>query len=112
LGVTRLKREVESGGEAGASAEEAPVSEKDLRELWGVFLDNALDALCIGVSRQIPLDVGFSADVLLWLWRDVQLAHLDAVKTLVAEGDLDGAAGHLQFLCLGHGLEEDEYSKL
>lgn len=34
--------------------------------------------------------------------------HLDAVKTLVAEGDLDGAAGHLQFLCLGHGLEEDE----
>jgi zinc finger FYVE domain-containing protein 26 len=111
LGVTRLKREVEGGGEAGAGAEEANVSEKDLRGLWGVFLDNALvfDALCIGVSRQIALDGGFGVDVLLRLRRNVQLAHLDAVKTLVAEGDLDAAAGHLRFLCLDHGLEEDEY---
>ncbi|ONM40981.1 hypothetical protein ZEAMMB73_Zm00001d044364 [Zea mays] len=109
LGVTRLKLEVEGGGDAGASAEEASV--KDLRGLWEVFLDNAFvfDALCIGVSRQIALDRGFGVDVLLWLRRNVQLAHLDAVKTLVTEGDLDAAPGHLRFLCLDHGLEKDEY---
>jgi len=112
LGVVRLKREVEGGGgEAGAGAEEAAVTEEDLRGLWGVFLDNALvfDALCVGVSRQIGLDGGFGADVLLLLRQNVQLAHLDAVKTLLAEDDLDGAAGHLRFLCLDHGVEEDEY---
>ena len=76
-----------------------------------MFLGNALvfDALCIGDSRQIALDGGFGVDVLLWLRWNVQLAHLDAVKTLVVEGDLDAAAGHLRFLCLDHGLEEDEY---
>lgn len=107
--MTRLKLEVEGGGDAGASAEEASV--KDLRGLWEVFLDNAFvfDALCIGVSRQIALDRGFGVDVLLWLRRNVQLAHLDAVKTLVTEGDLDAAPGHLRFLCLDHGLEKDEY---
>ena len=112
LGVVRLKREVEGGGgEAGAGAEEAAVTEEDLRGLWGVFLDNALvfDALCVGVSRQIGLDGGFGADVLLLLRQNVQHAHLDAVKTLLAVDDLDGAAGHLRFLCLDHGVEEDEY---
>ena len=110
--MVRLKREVEGGGgEAGAGAEEAAVTEEDLRGLWGVFLDNALvfDALCVGVSRQIGLDGGFGADVLLLLRQNVQLAHLDTVKTLLAEDDLDGAAGHLRFLCLDHGVEEDEY---
>ena len=114
LGVVRLKREVEvegGGGEAGAGAEEAAVTEEDLRGLWGVFLDNALvfDALCVGVSRQIGLDGGFGADVLLLLRQNVQHAHLDAVKTLLAVDDLDGAAGHLRFLCLDHGVEKDEY---
>ncbi|TVU34358.1 hypothetical protein EJB05_16190, partial [Eragrostis curvula] len=55
------------------------------------------------------LDSGFGVDVLLLLRQNVQLAHLDAVKTLVAAGDLEGAVGHLRFLCLGHGVEEDEY---
>lgn len=108
----RLRREVEGGGgEAVAIVEEAPVTEKDLRRLWGVFLDNALvlDALCVGISRQIGLDGGFGADVLLWLRQNVQLAHLDSMKTLLAEDDLDGAAGHLRFLCLDHGVEEDDY---
>ncbi|KAK8453041.1 hypothetical protein SEVIR_5G218000v4 [Setaria viridis] len=112
LGVVRLRREVEGGGgEAVAIVEEAPVTEKDLRRLWGVFLDNALvlDALCVGISRQIGLDGGFGADVLLWLRQNVQLAHLDSMKTLLAEDDLDGAAGHLRFLCLDHGVEEDDY---
>ena len=112
LGVVRLKCEVEGGGgEAGAGAEEAAVTEEDLRGLWGVFLDNALvfDALCVGVSRQIGLDGGFGADVLLLLRQNVQHAHLDAVKTLLAVDDLDGAAGHLRFLCLDHGVEKDEY---
>ncbi|OEL36388.1 hypothetical protein BAE44_0002592 [Dichanthelium oligosanthes] len=112
LGVVRLRREVEGGrGEAGAGAEEAPISEEDLRGLWRVFLDNALvfDALCVGVSRQIGLDWGFGVDVLLWLRQNVQLAHLDSMKTLLAEDDLDGAASHLRFLCLDHGVEEDEY---
>ncbi|KAL6615484.1 hypothetical protein ACP70R_037754 [Stipagrostis hirtigluma subsp. patula] len=111
LGVARLRREVEGGGVAGAGAGEAPVSDEDLRGLWKVFLDNAVvfDALCVGVSRQIGLDGGFGADVLLCLRRNVQLAHLDAVKRLVAAGDLEGASGHLRFLCLEHGVEENEY---
>ncbi|WVZ69871.1 hypothetical protein U9M48_018593 [Paspalum notatum var. saurae] len=112
LGVARLRREVEGGGGgAGADTKESPISEEDLRGLWVVFLDNALmfEALCLGVSRQIGLDGGFGVDVLLWLRQNVQLAHLDAIKTLVAEGDLDSAAGHLRFLCLDHGVEEDEY---
>ncbi|TVU34334.1 hypothetical protein EJB05_16165, partial [Eragrostis curvula] len=44
FGVSRLRREVEGGGEVGAGAEDALVTEEDLRELWGVFLDNALDS--------------------------------------------------------------------
>ncbi|KAK3161162.1 hypothetical protein QOZ80_1BG0073090 [Eleusine coracana subsp. coracana] len=111
LGVARLRREVEGGGEASYGSEGAPISEEDLRGLWGVFLDNALvfDALCVGVSRQVSLDTGFGADVLLSLRRNVQLAHLDAVNTLVAADDLDGSAKHLRFLCLGRGVEEDTY---
>uniref|UniRef100_A0A0D9V2H3 ZFYVE26-like TPR repeats domain-containing protein n=1 Tax=Leersia perrieri TaxID=77586 RepID=A0A0D9V2H3_9ORYZ len=112
LGVARLGREVDGGGgEVGVGAEEAAVSQEDLRGLWGVFLDKAelFDALCAGVSRQVALDSGFGTDVLLCLRRSVQLAHLDAVKSLVAAGDLEGATGHLRFLCLDHGVEEDEY---
>lgn len=107
LGVSRLGREV--GRELGDGAEDAPGSEEDLRGLWGVFLDNALvfDALCAGVSRQVRLDAG--ADVLLSLRRNVQLAHLDALKMLVTASDLEGAAKHLRFLCLEHGVEDDEY---
>uniref|UniRef100_A0A0D3EQR9 ZFYVE26-like TPR repeats domain-containing protein n=1 Tax=Oryza barthii TaxID=65489 RepID=A0A0D3EQR9_9ORYZ len=112
LGVARLKREVEGGGEAGVGAEEVAVSQEDLTGLWGVFLDKAelFDALCSGVSRQVALDSGLGTDVLLWLRRSVQLAHLDAMKSLVAAGDLEGATGHLRFLCLDHGVEEDEYN--
>jgi zinc finger FYVE domain-containing protein 26 len=109
LGVSRLGREV--GRELGDGAEDAPGSEEDLRGLWGVFLDNALvfDALCAGVSRQVRLDAGLGADVLLSLRRNVQLAHLDALKMLVTASDLEGAAKHLRFLCLEHGVEDDEY---
>ncbi|XP_062203832.1 uncharacterized protein LOC133906049 isoform X2 [Phragmites australis] len=112
LGVARLRREVHGGGEAsGVGSEEAPVSEEDLRGLWAVFLDNALvfDALCVGISRQIGLEGGIGADVLLWLRLNVQLGHLDAMKTLVTACDLEGAAGHLRFLCLECGVEEDDY---
>lgn len=110
--MVRLRREVEGGGGEGvAIVEEAPVTEEDLRRLWVVFLDNALvcDALCVGISKQIGLDRGFGTDVLLRLRQNVQLAHLDSMKTLLAEDDLDGAAGHLRFLCLDHGVAEDEY---
>uniref|UniRef100_A0A0E0C462 ZFYVE26-like TPR repeats domain-containing protein n=1 Tax=Oryza meridionalis TaxID=40149 RepID=A0A0E0C462_9ORYZ len=111
LGVARLKREVEGGGEAGVGAEEVAVSQEDLTGLWGLFLGKAelFDALCAGVSRQVALDSGLGTDVLLWLRQSVQLAHLDAMKSLVAAGDLEGATGHLRFLCLDHGVEEDEY---
>jgi hypothetical protein len=53
-----------------------------------------------------------SNHILRWLQQNMQLAHLDAVKTLVTESDLDSAAGHPQFICLGRGLVEDEYNKL
>ncbi|KAF0930044.1 hypothetical protein E2562_027212 [Oryza meyeriana var. granulata] len=111
LGVARLKREVEGEGEVGVGVEEVAVSQEDLTGLWGVFLDKAelFDALCAGVSRQVGLDSGFGMDVLLWLRRSVQLAHLDVVKSLVAAGDLEGATGHLRFLRLNHGVEEEEY---
>uniref|UniRef100_A0A0E0JKN2 ZFYVE26-like TPR repeats domain-containing protein n=1 Tax=Oryza punctata TaxID=4537 RepID=A0A0E0JKN2_ORYPU len=111
LGVLRLKREVEGGGEVGVGVEEVAVSPEDLTGLWEVFLDKAelFDALCEGVSRQVALDSGLGTDVLLWLRQSVQLAHLDAMKSLVAAGDLEGATGHLRFLCLDHGVEEDEY---
>lgn len=111
LGVARLRREVGGGGEADEGVKDTPVSEEDLRGLWGVFLDNALvfDALCVGISRQVSLDAGFGTDVILSLRRNIQLAHLDALKTLVAEDDVEGSVKHLRFLCLGHGVEEVEY---
>ncbi|KAM0824003.1 hypothetical protein ACQ4PT_070491 [Festuca glaucescens] len=111
LGVARLKREVESCREATVSVEEVPLSEEDLRGLWGVILDNAelFDALCAGVSRQIGLDGGSGANVLMWLRRSVQLAHLDAMKALVVAGDFESATGHLRFLCLENGVDEDSY---
>ncbi|KAM3349757.1 hypothetical protein ACQJBY_022565 [Aegilops geniculata] len=108
LGVARLKREVDGYGEP---VEEVPVTEEDLRVLWGVVLDNAelFDALCAGVSRQIGLDSGFGVNVLLSLRRSVQLAHLDAMKALVMAGDVESATGHIRFLCLENGVEEDSY---
>uniref|UniRef100_M8C4G1 Uncharacterized protein n=1 Tax=Aegilops tauschii TaxID=37682 RepID=M8C4G1_AEGTA len=108
LGVARLKREVDDYGEP---VEEVPVTEEDLRGLWGVVLDNAelFDALCAGVSRQIGLDSGFGVNVLLSLRRSVQLAHLDAMKALVMAGDVESATGHIRFLCLENGVEEDSY---
>jgi zinc finger FYVE domain-containing protein 26 len=111
LGVARLKREVEGSGEATVSVEDVLVSEEDLRGLWGVILDNAelFDALCAGVSRQIGLDGGSGANVFMWLRRSVQLAHLDAMKALVADGDFESATGHLRFLCFENGVDEDSY---
>lgn len=108
LGVARLKREVDGYGEP---VEEVPVTEEDLRGLRGVVLDNAelFDALCAGVSRQIGLDSSFGVNVLLWLRRSVQLAHLDAMKALVMAGDVESATGHIRFLCLENGVEEDSY---
>ena len=47
--------------------------------------------------------------VLGLIQRSVQLAHLDAIKECVKEGNVDGAVSRIRFLHLDYGVVESEY---
>jgi zinc finger FYVE domain-containing protein 26 len=88
------------------------------------------DALCWNIQRQVRgwecYDLGLSINenarredlseeegedlrVLGLIQRSVQLAHLDAIKECLKEGDVEGAIPRIRFLHIDYGGEETEY---
>lgn len=135
LGVKRLKADVDGemhGSEIRVTASVAPI-EGELRCLRRAILDHAdiFDALCENVHRQIRqwecYDPGLAITVregedaqeelleeedvrvLGLIQRTVQLAHLDAMKQSVKEGNAEEAVSHIRFLHFDYGVEESEY---
>ncbi|POO03776.1 hypothetical protein TorRG33x02_000800 [Trema orientale] len=92
---------------------------------------DVFDALCLNIQRQVtgwegyePSDLaittrseenvmGYTAeedvDVLGLIQRSVQLAHLDAIKECVKEGNVNEAVSHIRFLHFDYGVEDSEY---
>ncbi|EOY29640.1 Zinc finger FYVE domain-containing protein 26 isoform 2 [Theobroma cacao] len=132
---------MESGDEDGreeskAVLEEVLIEEEEMVCLRKVIMDYAdvFDALCGNIQRQLKGleggDLGMaimvrrednvrvdSVDeehkrVLGLIQKNVQLAHLDAIKNCVKDGDIEGAVSLIRFLHLDYGVEEVEYRTL
>uniref|UniRef100_A0A2P2L9N6 Uncharacterized protein LOC105638290 n=1 Tax=Rhizophora mucronata TaxID=61149 RepID=A0A2P2L9N6_RHIMU len=135
IGVDRLKADVAfiEGRNVDLSVEE-----DELMCLHGVIMDYAdvFDSLCWNISEQmkgrqvensglaitIRMDetVGGGAQfreekeememkVFSLIQKTVQLAHLDAMKECLKEGDEEGAISHIRYLHLDYGVDEAEY---
>ncbi|XP_058075240.1 uncharacterized protein LOC131223756 isoform X2 [Magnolia sinica] len=133
LGFRLLKGYIaEDAGSSSGSAFE--FTDRELRWLRRLFLDQAefFDVLCFNIQKQLnwtdPYDSGLAISMpmdgevgvgsltegddlksLSWIQRNVQMAHLDALKKCLKRGDEDGAVSHLQFLHIDFGVEESEY---
>ncbi|XP_021275656.1 uncharacterized protein LOC110410336 [Herrania umbratica] len=132
---------MESGDEDGreeskAVLEEVLIEEEEMVCLRKVIMDYAdvFDALCGNIQRQLKglegVDLGMAImvrredkvrvdafdeehkRVLGLIQKNVQLAHLDAIKNCVKDGDIEGAVSLIRFLHLDYGVEEVEYRTL
>ncbi|XP_057959328.1 uncharacterized protein LOC131151883 [Malania oleifera] len=89
---------------------------------------DVFEALCWNIQKQIRLcescdsrlaitiksDENWSSkdddlEVFRMILRNVQMAHLDAMKECMEKGDVEGAVAHIRFLHLDYGLSEAEY---
>ncbi|XP_030947314.1 uncharacterized protein LOC115971497 isoform X2 [Quercus lobata] len=127
LGVKRLKPDADVDVDGnGNDIDMSSVEESELVCLKRVILDYAdvFDALCWNIQRQVRGWEGFDSGlaetarseeegealrVLGLIQRSVQLAHLDAIKECLKEGNVDGAVPRIRFLHTDYGVEEDEY---
>lgn len=139
LGVSRLKpdsvvevsaAENDVGSDSNQSASFLSIEEGELMCLRSVVWEYAdvFDALCWNIQRQVRgwerydssgLAITVRRDempneedvkvVLRSIQRSVQLAHLDAMKECMKDGDVDGAISRIRFLHLDYGVEETEY---
>ncbi|KAJ7958690.1 Zinc finger FYVE domain protein [Quillaja saponaria] len=124
LGVRRLKADFDNdmdGSETGTSSA-ASIEQGDLMSLRTAILDHpdVFDAFCWNINRQIRGWEGYNTGLAIMLPRDedagvdlseeedvkvlssiektVQLAHLDAMKERLKEGDVEGPVSHIRFL--------------
>lgn len=130
LGVKRLRADGEvERSESSVTASVAPVEEGELTSLRKLALDHAdvFDALSVNIHRQIRqwecedpgLAIAVKGDeelvaeedvrVLFGIQKMAQVAHLDAIRDCLKDGDAEGAVSHLRFLHFGYGLEQSEY---
>ncbi|XVE97525.1 hypothetical protein REPUB_Repub03eG0027100 [Reevesia pubescens] len=125
------------GGEVRkAVSEKVLIEEEEMVCLRKVIMDYAdvFDALCQNIQRQLKGSEGVDLGMAIMVRRDekeivdsfdeehkgvlgliqknVQLAHLDAVKECVKDGDIEGAVSCIRFLHLDYGVEEVEYRTL
>ncbi|XP_004303436.1 PREDICTED: uncharacterized protein LOC101291736 [Fragaria vesca subsp. vesca] len=128
LGVNRLKPE-SLAVVSQVSETSVEIEEGELMCLRSLVWENAdvFDALCWNVQRQVRGWEGDDASgmavtvrrddmpkeedvkVLRMIQRSVQLAHLDAMKECIKDGQVDGVVSRIQFLHLDYGVEETEY---
>lgn len=126
LGVKRLKPNVNINVNDNDNVN-VLIEERELICLRKVILEYAdvFDALCWNIDKQVRRWESFDADraivrredleeevdrrFLGFIQRTVQIAHLDAMKECLKEGDEEGAVSRICFLHLGYGVEEAEY---
>ncbi|VVA15000.1 Hypothetical predicted protein [Prunus dulcis] len=139
LGVNRLKpdsvvvgaADTDDGSENGAAGV-VSIEEGELMCLRSVVWENrdVFDALCWNIQSQVRGWEGYDSSglaitlrrdenagemskedlkVLGLIQRSVQLAHLDAMKECMKDGDVDGVVSRIHFLHLDYGVEETEY---
>lgn len=132
LGVKRLKPNVNinvnvNDNDVDNENVNALIEEGELMCLRKVIFEYAdvFDALCWNIDKQVRGWESFDADraivrredlgeeedrrFLGIIQRTVQLAHLDAMKECLKEGDEEGAVSRICFLHIGYGVEEAEY---
>ncbi|KAF5743274.1 Zinc finger FYVE domain-containing protein 26 isoform 3 [Tripterygium wilfordii] len=75
--------------------------------------EGTVSSFAITVHKDEKAGAGLSLEedvkVLGLLRKTIQLAHLDAIKDLVNDGDEEGGMRQIRFLHLGYGVEEVEY---
>lgn len=122
------------GGTQTTASDVVLIDEGKLMGLKRVIWEYAdvFDALCWNINRQVRgwegddssglaltvqrdenvrVDSSEEEDVkaLGLIQRSVQLAHLDAMKDCVKEGNVNRAISHIRFLHLDYGVQESEY---
>ncbi|KZV53912.1 hypothetical protein F511_23677 [Dorcoceras hygrometricum] len=105
------------------------LDEREVLKLRKVILDysDIFDTLCKNIRVQIGQGVNddpgglaialrtevrrrnVEEEVLRLVQKCVQVAHLDAMRQCLGNGDEDGVLSHIRFLSLGCGVEEAEY---
>ncbi|KAI0493860.1 hypothetical protein KFK09_023985 [Dendrobium nobile] len=130
LGLRRLKSDTDYG--SSSSDEAAQIGLVDLSCLWKIILDNAdiFSSLCWNIQRQLhwfesyDSDLAISvraerdqclspssleADILTRIQKQIQMAHLAALREKSNAGDIQGAFSHIRYLHLDYGVPETEY---
>ncbi|PIA65102.1 hypothetical protein AQUCO_00100529v1 [Aquilegia coerulea] len=129
FGLRRLKR-VTVGNDDEESVD--VIREDDLKCLTKLFLEQSdvFDAICCNIQKQVHwfdredesglaitvhtdekarVDSEEEQQTLKLIQKNIQIAHLEALKELVKENDINGAISHLRFLHLDYGVLEIEY---
>ncbi|KAJ0091657.1 hypothetical protein Patl1_12854 [Pistacia atlantica] len=129
LGVKSLKPDVNVNvnDDVSSSGVNVLIEEDEFMCLKKVILEYAdvFDALCWNIEKQLRGWESLDSDcaivrredlseeedrrILGLIQKSAQLAHLDAMKECVKEGDEEGAVSHIRFLHLDYGVEEAEY---
>lgn len=126
LGVKRLKPNLNINENLNGNVN-ISIEEGELMCLRKVILEYAdvFDSLCWNIDKQVSGWESFDSEraivcrediseeedkrVLGLIQRSIQLAHLDAMKECLSEGDEEGAVSRIRFLHPGYGVEEAEY---
>ncbi|KAG8375537.1 hypothetical protein BUALT_Bualt10G0110000 [Buddleja alternifolia] len=72
-------------------------------------VENDSEALAIAIRSEVTRQEEEEDGVLRLIQKCVQVAHLDAMRQCLENGDEDGAVSHVRFLHLNYGVEEVEY---
>lgn len=126
---------VDNGGAEGSvSAGTSSIDEEELMCLRAIVSEYSeiFDALCLNIQRQLQ---GWAVDesglalmvhrnekaragllleeedvkIMGLIQKSIQLAHLNAMKECVSDGNEEGAIDHVRFLHLDHGVDEPEF---
>lgn len=131
LGLQSLRRDINIVNGDNDDIHYDLIKEEELECLQNLYLEQAdvFDVICCNVYKQVHwfdreesgLAITVRVDeqarresdeelgILEMIVKGFQFAHLEALKELVKEDDVDGAVSHIRFLHLDHGVPETEY---